>query len=120
MVSQIGSLALSIASGLILSTFFFLIYYRLTKDKIFIDLSERSIIATCLSIFLAVLPACFITLFIYLFLVCSLAHLLAYLPACLLSFKLLFFEKNITTVHTLLKHKLWWMWQLFQLSHPLT
>ena len=53
MVSQIGSLALSIASGLILSTFFFLIYYRLTKDKIFIDLSERSIIATCLSIFLA-------------------------------------------------------------------
>ena len=53
MVSQIGSLALSIASGLILSTFFFLIYYRLTKDKLFIDLSERSIIATCLSIVLA-------------------------------------------------------------------
>ena len=34
MVSQIGSLALSIAGGLILSTLFFLIYYRLKKDKI--------------------------------------------------------------------------------------
>ncbi len=53
MISQIGSLALSIASGLILSTFFFLFYYRFTKNKIFIDLSERAIIATCLSIILS-------------------------------------------------------------------
>ncbi len=55
MVSQIGSLALSIASGLILSTFFFLAYYRVTKDKLFIDLSKRAIIATCLSIILSTL-----------------------------------------------------------------
>ena len=53
MISQIGSLALNIASGLILSTFFFLFYYRFTKNKIFIDLSERAIIATCLSIILS-------------------------------------------------------------------
>ena len=53
MISQIGSLALNIASGLILSTFFILFYYRFTKNKIFIDLSERAIIATCLSIILS-------------------------------------------------------------------
>ena len=53
MISQIGSLALNIASCLILSTFFFLFYYRFTKNKIFIDLSERAIIATCLSIILS-------------------------------------------------------------------
>ena len=53
MISQIGSLALNIASGLVLSTFFFLFYYRFTKNKIFIDLSERAIIATCLSIILS-------------------------------------------------------------------
>lgn len=53
MISQIGSLALNLAGGLILSTFFFLFYYRFTKNKIFIDLSERAIIATCLSIILS-------------------------------------------------------------------
>ena len=55
MISQIGSLALSISGGLILSTFFFLFYYALKKNKIFLDVSERGLIAVCFCVILATL-----------------------------------------------------------------
>jgi len=47
MISQIGSLALSISGGLILSTFFFLFYYFFKKNKIFLEVIERSLTAVC-------------------------------------------------------------------------
>ena len=55
MISQIGSLALSISGGLILSTFFFLFYYSIKKNKIFLDISERGLIAVCFCVILATL-----------------------------------------------------------------
>ncbi|MDG1268944.1 MAG: cytochrome c biogenesis protein CcsA, partial [Candidatus Marinimicrobia bacterium] len=55
MISQIGSLALSISGGLILSTFFFLFYYSIKKNKIFLDVSERGLIAVCFCVILATL-----------------------------------------------------------------
>ena len=55
MISQIGSLAISLSGGLILSTFFFLFYYSIKKEKIFLDVSERGLIATCFCVILATL-----------------------------------------------------------------
>ena len=55
MISQIGSLALSISGGLILSTFFFLFYYSIKKNKIFLEIAERGLIAICFCIILATL-----------------------------------------------------------------
>ena len=55
MISQIGSLALSISGGLILSNFFFLFYYSIRKDKIFLNVSQRGLIAVCFCVILATL-----------------------------------------------------------------
>ena len=55
MISQIGSLAISLSGGLILSTFFFLFYYSIKREKIFLDVSERGLIATCFCVILATL-----------------------------------------------------------------
>ena len=55
MISQIGSLALSISGGLILSTFFFLFYYSIKKNKLFLEIAERGLIAICFCIILATL-----------------------------------------------------------------
>ena len=55
MISQIGSLALSISGGLILSTFFFLFYYFFKKNKIFLEVIERSLTAVCFCVILATL-----------------------------------------------------------------
>ncbi len=55
MISQIGSLALSISGGLILSTFFFLFYYSIKKNKIFLEIAERGLIAICFCVILSTL-----------------------------------------------------------------
>ena len=53
MISQIGSIAISLAGGLIFSSFIFLCFYKIRNDKNYLEISERSIIATCSCIFLA-------------------------------------------------------------------
>ena len=53
MISQIGSIAISLAGGLIFSSFIFLCLYKLRNDKTYLDISERSILSTCYCIFLA-------------------------------------------------------------------
>ena len=53
MISQIGSIAISLAGGLIFSSFIFLCLYKFRNDKTYLDISERSILSTCYCIFLA-------------------------------------------------------------------
>ena len=53
MISQIGSIAISLAGGLIFSSFIFLGLYRKTNNENYLQVAERSILATCYSIFLA-------------------------------------------------------------------
>ena len=53
MISQIGSIAISLAGGLIFSSFIFLSLYYKSKNKDYLQVAERAILATCYSIFLA-------------------------------------------------------------------
>ena len=53
MISQIGSIAISLAGGLIFSSFIFLGLFNKSKNKDYLQVAERAILATCYSIFLA-------------------------------------------------------------------
>ena len=53
MISQIGSIAISLAGGLIFSSFIFLGLYNKSKNNDYLLVAERAILATCYSIFLA-------------------------------------------------------------------
>ena len=53
MISQIGSIAISLAGGLIFSSFLFLGLYRKFNNDNYLQVAERAILATCYSIFLA-------------------------------------------------------------------
>ncbi len=53
MISQIGSIAISLAGGLISSSFIFLGLYKYFGNKNYLIVAERAILATCYSIFLA-------------------------------------------------------------------
>ena len=53
MISQIGSIAISLAGGLIFSSFIFLALYRKFNNDNYLQVAERAILATCYSIFLA-------------------------------------------------------------------
>lgn len=53
MISQIGSIAISLAGGLIFSSFLFLGLFNFLGKKNYLLVAERAILATCYSIFLA-------------------------------------------------------------------
>ena len=53
MISQIGSVAISLAGGLIFSSFFFLGLYKYFNNKSYLLVAERAVLATCYSLFLA-------------------------------------------------------------------
>ena len=53
MVSQIGSIAISLAGGLIFSSFIFLGLFKKFKNQTYLQVAERSILATSYCIFLA-------------------------------------------------------------------
>ena len=53
MVSQIGSIAISLAGGLIFSSFIFLSLFKKFKNQTYLQVAERSILATSYCIFLA-------------------------------------------------------------------
>ena len=53
MISQIGSIAISLAGGLIFSSFIFLGLFKKFKNQTYLQVAERSILATSYCIFLA-------------------------------------------------------------------
>ena len=53
MISQIGSIAISLAGGLIFSSFIFLGFFKKFKNQTYLQLAERAILATSYCIFLA-------------------------------------------------------------------
>ena len=53
MISQIGSIAVSLAGGLIFSSFLFLGIYKKSNNEVYLQISERAILASSFSIFLA-------------------------------------------------------------------
>ena len=53
MISQIGSIAISLAGGLIFSSFIFLGLFKKFNNQIYLQDSERSILATSYCIFLS-------------------------------------------------------------------
>ena len=53
MISQIGSIAVSLAGGLIFSSFLFLGIYKKSNNEVYLQISERAILASSYSIFLA-------------------------------------------------------------------
>ena len=53
MVSQIGSIAISLAGGLIFSSYIFLGLFKKFKNQTYLQVAERSILATSYCIFLA-------------------------------------------------------------------
>ena len=55
MISQIGSIAVSLAGGLIFSSFLFLGIYKKSNNEVYLQISERAILASSYSIFLAFL-----------------------------------------------------------------
>ena len=55
MVSQIGSIAISLAGGLIFSSYIFLGLFKKFKNQTYLQVAERSILATSYCIFLAFL-----------------------------------------------------------------
>ena len=53
MISQIGSIAISLAGGLIFSSFIFLGFFKKFKNQTYLQVAERAILATSYCIFLA-------------------------------------------------------------------
>ena len=53
MISQIGSIAISLAGGLIFSSFIFLGLFKKFKNQTYLQVAERAILATSYCIFLA-------------------------------------------------------------------
>ena len=53
MISQIGSIAISLAGGLIFSSFIFLGLFKKFNNQTYLQVAERAILATSYCIFLA-------------------------------------------------------------------